>query len=75
MAEVRDEIWALLAKYLCGEASSSECRLVELLLNENAELRNFYQLMETDSMLNESDGNKNAIKAFARLDRRIKKLK
>jgi hypothetical protein len=73
MTEVREEIWSLLAKYLCGEATSSECVVVELLLKENEVLRSFYHQMEMAYTLNETSGNKDAIKAFARLDKRIKK--
>jgi hypothetical protein len=73
MTEVREEIWSLLAKYLCGEATSSECMVVELLLKENEELRNFYHQLEIAYALNETTGNKDALKAFARLDKRIKK--
>jgi len=75
MAEVRDEIWILLARYLCGEATPSECLIVEILLHENEEVRNFYQQMELDFLLNENQGNKDAVNAFARLDERIKKSK
>ena len=73
MAKVQDEIWGLMAKYLCGEASPSEHLLVELLLKENMELRNFYQQLEMAYLLNENHGNKGASKAFAKLDERIKK--
>lgn len=73
MTEVREEIWSLLAKYLCGEATSSECVIVELLLQENAELRNFYHQMEMAYALNEDSRHKDSVKAFARLDKRIKK--
>lgn len=73
MTEDREEIWSLLAKYVCGEATSSECIMVELLLKENEELRNFYHQMEMAYALNETNGNKEAVKAFARLDKRIKK--
>jgi len=75
MAEVRDEIWILLARYLCGEATPSECLIVEIVLHENEELRNFYQQMELDFLLNENQENKDAVNAFARLDERIKKSK
>lgn len=73
MTEVREEIWSLLAKYLCGEATSSECIVVELLLKENEEIRNFYHQMEMAYVLHDTSGNKDAVKAFARLDKRIKK--
>ena len=73
MKVVQEEIWSLLAKYLCGEATSSECMVVELLLKENDELRNFYHQMEMAYLLIEPNGNKDAIKAFSRLDKRIKK--
>ena len=73
MTEVREEIWSLLAKYLCGEATSSECIVVELLLKENEGLRNFYHQMEMTYALNETNGKKEEVKAFVRLDRRIKK--
>jgi hypothetical protein len=71
MAEVQDEIWVLLGKYLCGEATSSESRLIELLLKENLDLMDFYQQLEA-VYLNERAGNETAAKAFARLDQRIK---
>ena len=71
MAEVQDEIWALLSKYLCGEVTQAERRLVEILLEENPDLRNFYQQLEI-VYLNDG-GNKQAESAFARLDKRIKK--
>ena len=71
MAEVQDEIWALLSKYLCGEVTQTERRLVEILLEENPDLRNFYQQLEI-VYLNDG-GNKQAESAFARLDKRIKK--
>jgi hypothetical protein len=73
MAEVRDEIWVLLARYLCGEASPSECLIVELLLNENEELRTLYYQLELDYLMNEKNGHKDTFQAFARLDERIKK--
>jgi hypothetical protein len=73
MTEVREEIWSLLAKYLCGEATSSECIVVELLLKENEEMRNFYHQMEMAYALHDTSGNKDAVKAFARLDKQIKK--
>jgi hypothetical protein len=69
----REEIWSLLAKYLCGEATSPECMMVELLLKENEELRNFYHQMEMAYVVEETNGNKDALKAFALLDKRIKK--
>lgn len=73
MTEVREEIWSLLAKYLCGEATSSECIVVEHILKENEEMRNFYHQMEMAYVVNDTSGNKDAVKAFARLDKRIKK--
>jgi hypothetical protein len=73
MEEVRDEIWALLAKYLCGEATSSECHIVEILLNENAAIRTFYQQIEQDFIINEKVDKNNPIMAFSKLDERIKK--
>ena len=73
MTEDREEMWSLLAKYLSGEATASECIMVEFLLKENEELRDFYHQMELAYVLNEPNGNKEAIKAFTRLDKRIKK--
>jgi hemerythrin-like domain-containing protein len=73
MTEVREEIWSLLAKYLCGEATTSECVIVELLLRENAELRTFYHQMEMAYAMTEDSQQKDSTKAFARLDQRIKK--
>ncbi len=73
MTEIREEIGSLLAKYLCGEATSSECTVVELLLKENEEVKNFYHQMEMAFVLHNTMGNKDAVKAFARLDQRIKK--
>jgi len=73
MSEVQDDIWGLLAKYLCGEASSTERLLVEILLKENEDLRNFYQQLEMAYLLNENKGNKDALYAFSKLDERIKK--
>ncbi len=70
---VREEMWSILAKYLCGEATTSESLIVELLLKENEELRKFYQTMELAYLLNESKANSDTIIAFAKLDERIKK--
>jgi hypothetical protein len=47
--------------------------MVELLLKENEELRNFYHQMEMAYVVEETNGNKDALKAFALLDKRIKK--
>jgi len=73
MAEVQNEIWTLLGKYLCGEVTQAERTLVEILLSENTDLRNFYQQLEA-VYLNEG-GNKQAEaeNAFAQLDKRIRK--
>ena len=73
MQEVRDEIWILLARYLCNEATPSECLIVELLLNENQKLKTLYSQLELDYLLKEQPGNKDAVKAFATLDEKIKK--
>ncbi len=73
MEEVRDEIWALLAKYLCGEATSSECLFIETVLNENAAVRTFYQQIEQDFIINEKVDKNDPIKVFSKLDERIKK--
>jgi hypothetical protein len=72
MTEVRDEIWVLLARYLCGEATPSECLIVDILLSENEELKTFYQQMEMDYLINEKPENKDVINAFVKLDKRIK---
>jgi len=72
MAEIQEEIWILLGKYLCGEVTPAEQQLVEILLKENMDLMNFYQQLETVYLSNGA-GNKEAMKAFARLDERIKK--
>ena len=73
MDEVRDEIWALLARYLSGEVTTSECLIVETLLSENVELKKFYDQMRTDYLMQEPTVHEVASQVFAKLDARIKK--
>jgi hypothetical protein len=73
MAVAEGEIWVLLAKYLCGEVTPQESILVELLLRENEDLRHYYQQVEMAYLLNENPGNKDALRAFTQLDKRIRK--
>lgn len=72
MAEIKDEIWVLLARYLCGEATPDECLLMEMVLHENDELKRFYQQLKADFLFNQQKESKEAFFAFANLDKRIK---
>jgi len=73
MAEVEDEIWALLAKYLSGEVTPAERVMVELLLSEHTSLNDFYQKIQTSYSNEAVKDHKNAIIAFEKLDKRIRR--
>jgi hypothetical protein len=73
--EAESEVWILLAKYLCDEASAEECIQAEVLLNQDNNLRLYFQKIQTVFLMKEYAQQGEPKESFSRLNDRIKGTK